>query len=71
MMAQCVGAGRVRIRATVHLGTGDRTHELTSGEPIHIADGSFELVEVRPDTSSDGPIESADYRFGFRFMGGL
>ena len=71
MRAQCVWAGHVRIRATVHLGTGDRTYELTSGKPIQVADGSFELVEVKPAMTSDGPIEPGDYRFGFRFMGGL
>ena len=68
---QCVWAGQVRIRAVVHTGTGDSVRELTSGKPEQVADGTLELVEVRPAKSSEAAIAHDDYRFGFRFMGGL
>jgi hypothetical protein len=68
---QCVWAGQVRIRATIHLGSGDTSAELTSGKPIPVADGTLELVEVKPATNSKAAIAPGDYRFGFRFMGGL
>lgn len=68
---QCVWAGQVRIRATIHLGAGDTNAELTTGKPIALADGTLELVEVKPATSSNAAIAPGDYRFGFRFMGGL
>lgn len=71
VLAQCIWAGRVRIRVMVHLGPGDKVHEMTSGEPIQVADGTLELIEVRPDRTSDGTLSPGDYRFGFRFMGGL
>ncbi len=68
---QCVWAGQVRIRAVVHMGTGDTVRELTGGKPEQIADGTLELVEVRPAKSSEAASAPDDYRFGFRFMGGL
>lgn len=67
---QCVWAGRLKIRARIHLGSGDQERELTLGEPVSIADGSLELAEVRP-ISKTTPIAPTDYRFGFRFMGGI
>jgi hypothetical protein len=69
--AQCVWAGQVRIRTMIHLGTGDAERELTSGKPVFLADGSLELVEVRPAKSSAAGLAPEDYRFGLRFMGGL
>jgi hypothetical protein len=45
--------------------------ELTSGKPVQIADGSLELVEVQPDRVAGEKLDPKDYRFGFRFMGGL
>jgi hypothetical protein len=74
MNARCVWAGRVRISTLVDLGSGSRTHELTLGEPVPVADGTLELVEVRPDkvAGADKPgIAPRDYRFAFRFMGGI
>jgi hypothetical protein len=72
MNARCVWAGQVRLR--LRIGRGE-TVEITSGKPIHVADGTLELVEVRPDKvaggSSGGAIEPSAYRFGFRFRGGL
>ena len=74
MNARCIWAGRVRISARIGLGRGDQTRELTQGEPVTVADGTLELVEVQPDrpaTGANAPIASDDYRFGFRFLGGL
>jgi hypothetical protein len=78
----CVWAGRVRISVRVDLGRGSEMHELTQGVPIPVADGTLELVEVepskpqsvrneiKPDVGHSG-LSPRDYRFGFRFMGGL
>jgi hypothetical protein len=73
MNARCVWAGQVRLKVRVHLGAGDQERELTSNKPVQIADGSLELVEVRPDrVAGEGQaLDPKDYRFGFRFMGGL
>ncbi|WP_235425403.1 hypothetical protein [Croceibacterium mercuriale] len=68
---QCVQAGRVRVRVAVHLGAGDRTLDLTLGEPVQVADGALELVSVQPDrTVAAEAIAPAAYRFSFRFDGG-
>lgn len=73
MNARCVWAGQVRLKVRVHLGAGDRDLELTSGKPLPVADGTLELVEVRPDrVAGEGQsLDPRDYRFGFKFMGGL
>jgi hypothetical protein len=73
MNARCVWAGQVRLKVRVHLGAGDRELELTSHKPAPVADGTLELVEVRPDrVAGEGrTLDPKDYRFGFRFMGGL
>ena len=68
---QCVWAGRLRINARIHLGSGDETREMTMGKPIAVADGSLELDQVLPDKRSADAPAPAGYRFGFRFMGGL
>lgn len=70
---QCVWAGQVRINARVELKGGDsqRELELTLGKPVQIADGSLELVEVEPDAVANQTIYPEEYRFGFRFQGGL
>lgn len=70
MNARCVWAGRVKLSVRVDLGSGSQTRELIQGEPIQVADGSLELVEVRPDRRTDKAIAPQDYRFGLRFMGG-
>lgn len=73
MNARCVWAGQVRLKVRVHLGAGDQIRELTSGKPVQVADGTLELVEVLPDrVAGEGQaLNPKDYRFGFRFMGGL
>lgn len=68
---QCVWAGRVRISATLSTPTMKLTRELTLGEPIAVADGKLTLTEVRPVRDKSAGIAPADYRFGFRFDGGI
>jgi hypothetical protein len=73
MNARCVWAGQVRLRLRIDSGTGG-TVEVTSGKPVTVADGTLELVEVRPDKvaggANHGAVKPAEYRFCFRFMGG-
>lgn len=71
MNARCIQAGQVRLKVRVHLGSGDRELELTSNKPVQVADGSLELVEIQPDRVAGEPLDPKDYRFGFKFMGGL
>ncbi|MEO5587758.1 MAG: hypothetical protein ABIQ81_08710 [Novosphingobium sp.] len=71
MNARCVWAGQVRLKVRVHLGARDEDHTLTSGKPVQVADGSLELVEVQPDRVVGKALDPENYRFGFRFMGGL
>lgn len=75
MNARCVWAGQVRLRVKVHLGSRDEVLELISNTPVHVADGSLELVSVEPDRvaggDNGGSIDDSDYGFGFRFMGGI
>lgn len=66
----CVWAGRLRIKVRVDLGSGSREHELTLGEPVHIADGNLTLVEATPAKKTKTATPPEGYRFGFRFMGG-
>ena len=68
---KCIWAGELRIRIRIALGSGDSTREVTLGKPERVADGTLELVEAKPYPTRDRTIETADYRFGFRFMGGL
>ena len=68
---RCVWAGRLRITARIDLGSGSQTRELTLHKPEAVADGTLELVEATPYPTRDRVIEGTDYRFGFRFMGGL
>lgn len=68
---QCVAAGKLRI--TVRIGLGQRTElrDLTLGEPKQVADGTLTLVEAWPDRKADDVIYPDEYRFGFKFAGGL
>lgn len=72
MNARCVWAGQVRLKVRIDSGTGGVV-ELTTGKPAMVADGTLELVEVRPEKmagAGNGAVKPADYRFGLRFMGG-
>ena len=53
-------------------GNGERQpFEVTLGEATPIADGSITLESVRPDKMTNVELKPADYRFSFRFAGGL
>ena len=71
MEARCVWAGQVRIEARVRTGRSVRLRELTLGKPLRVADGMLELASVMPPRSTQHPLRRRDYRFGFRFDGGL
>ncbi len=72
MNARCVWAGRVRVKMLWHRGNGEKQpFDVTLGEPTPLADGQFTLESVRPERRTDVTLRSADYRFSFRFAGGL
>ena len=72
MNARCVWAGRVRVKMVWIRGNGEKQpFEVTLGESTPIADGSITLESVRPEKRTDVTIKPDDYRFSFRFAGGL
>jgi hypothetical protein len=71
MEARCVWAGELRILARVRTGRGSSLRELTLGKPVQVADGQLELASVMPPRSVQRQLRRRDYRFGFRFSGGL
>lgn len=68
---QCVWAGQVRINARVATGSSSSVREMTSGKPVAVADGTLTLIDVQPAKRNESTIAPGDYRFGFRFDGGL
>ena len=69
---RCIWAGRVRVKMLWHRPTGEKQpFEVTLGETTPLADGSITLEAVRPERRTDTEIKPGDYRFTFRFMGGL
>ena len=71
MEARCIWAGRVRLSMRVTTGAGSTVREIASDKPLQVADGQLELSNVMPPRSVRGPIKPGDYRFSFRFSGGL
>ncbi len=72
MNAHCVWAGRVRVQMLWHRGNGEKQpFEVTLGEATQLADGKFTLESVRPEKRVDVTLKPSDYRFSFRFAGGL
>ena len=70
--ARCVWAGRVRVRMLWLRPTGEKQpFEVTLGEATPLADGAIRLEAVRPEKRTTAPIAAKDYRFSFRFDGGL
>ena len=63
--ANCVWAGRVRIRAEV---SGAGTREMTLGEPVAVSGGTLTLVDVRPSKRMPEAIAAREYQFTFRFQ---
>ena len=72
MNARCIWAGRVKVQMVWIRGNGERQpFEVTLGEPVQLADGQFTLESVRPEKRTDLTIKPEDYRFSFRFAGGI
>lgn len=69
--AQCVWAGRVRVKMLWMRGDGPREFILSTEGPTPIADGVMTLTAVRPERPKDGKINANDYRFGLAFAGGI
>jgi hypothetical protein len=67
----CVWAGRVKVQVRVVLGSGPQLYELTSDQPLQVADGQLELTGVMPPRSAKRAITPEDYVFALRFSGGL
>ena len=69
---RCVHAGRVRVKMLWLRPTGEeQPFEVMLGGATPLADGSVRLLAVRPDRRTDTAIAPEDYRFSFRFDGGL
>ena len=72
MNARCIWAGRVRVQMLWLRGNGEKQpFEVTLGEATPLADGSITLEAVRPDKMTNVELKPEDYRFAFRFAGGL
>lgn len=72
MNARCVWAGRVRVQMLWIRGNGEKQpFAVTLGESTPLADGSITLESVRPDKMTNVTLKPADYRFSFRFDGGI
>lgn len=72
MNARCIWAGRVKVKMLWIRPTGEKQpFEVTLGEATPLADGSITLESVRPEKRTDRTIKPDDYRFSFRFAGGL
>lgn len=70
--ARCIWAGRVRVQMLWIRGNGEKQpFEVTLGEATPLADGSITLEAVRPDKMTNVELKPQDYRFSFRFAGGL
>lgn len=68
--AQCIWAGRVRLKMLWIRSAGNQEFEMTLGEPKALADGMITLTSVKPEKMSDQPAARADYRFTFTFHNG-
>ena len=71
MNARCVWAGRTRLTVKIDLGSRSETREISSDQPIQVADGTLSLVEVQPDLMAGEQAKPKAYRFGFTFAGGI
>ncbi len=71
MNARCIWAGRTRLSIRIDLGSRSETREIATDTPIQVADGHLSLVEVQPDLMAGEQADPEQYRFGFRFAGGL
>lgn len=68
---QCVWAGQVRVKVRVTGGSWSKELELNNREGVPVADGELRLIAVTPERVKDRSFPARDYRFTFRFDGGL
>lgn len=68
---RCAWAGRVVLSVRIDLGARSETREIASNAPIQVADGMLALVSIAPERVYGGAAKPLDYRFGFRFAGGI
>jgi hypothetical protein len=71
MNARCIWAGRVRLSVKIDLGSRSEIREITTEQPIEVADGKLSIAAVEPGKMAGVPAEPEDYRFGFQFAGGI
>ncbi len=76
--ARCVRAGDVRVlvmwvRPNSKSAAGNPKIEVSLTQPAQIADGQLSLVNVSPgrEAGSGKSLKPSDYRFSFKFDGGL
>ena len=69
--ARCIWAGRVRLSVKIDLGSRSEIREITTEEPLQVADGALSLVSVEPGLMAGQEAKPEDYRFGFQFAGGI
>jgi hypothetical protein len=71
--ARCIRAGDVRVLVEIVQPRGKSAVEVSLTHSAQIADGELTLTNVNPNrgmTNSPGP-KPGDYRFSFKFDGGL
>jgi hypothetical protein len=71
--ARCIRAGDVRVLVEILQPRGKSAAEVSLTKAAQIADGQLTLTNVTPNrgmTNSPGP-KPRDYRFSFKFEGGL
>ena len=73
MNARCVWAGRLVVETEILLRGGAESLivPMTMEEPVPVADGAATLVAVWPDQVTGHTIAAGEYRFAYRFDGGL
>ena len=71
--ARCIWAGTVKIEAIWVRPGPDRTIQLELRKPVPLTDGTIELTDVSPSRmAGEGrELKPSDYRFNFRFVGGI
>ena len=71
MNARCVWAGPVRLSVRIATGRETVVREIVSNKPLAVADGTLTLANVEPSRRTDAIFHPSQYRFGFRFDGGI
>jgi hypothetical protein len=68
----CFQAGHLIVNTTVLGGGWSRSINLTLGVPVHVADGDLTLISATPPPKAGKRANRRlQYRFTFRFRGGL